>query len=168
MEILELWKEISGYEQSYAISNYGKVKSLKRNLILKNIYDKKGYLYVGLCKNGKETKFKIHRLVGIHFLNNFDNLPQIDHIDRVKDNNLVSNLRWVNNSINAHNSSPRKNGTSKFKGVSFDSSAKIKKWRAIVSADKHNYHLGRFLTELEAHNAVTNFKLKKQLILWHN
>lgn len=168
MEILELWKEISGYEQSYAISNYGKVKSLKRNLILKNIYDKKGYLYVGLCKNGKETKFKIHRLVGIHFLNNFDNLPQIDHIDRVKDNNLVSNLRWVNNSINAHNSSPRKNGTSKFKGVSFDSSAKIKKWRAIVSADKLNYHLGRFLTELEAYNAVTNFKLKKQLILWHN
>jgi hypothetical protein len=164
MGILEIWKEISGYEGSYAISNYGKVKSIKKNLILKNIYDKKGYLYIGLSKNGKETKFKIHRLVGIHFLDNPQNLPQIDHIDRIKDNNLVSNLRWVNNSINAHNSGPRKNGSSKFRGVSYDSSAGIKKWRAIVSIDKHNYHLGRFLTELEAHNAVTNFKLKKQLI----
>jgi hypothetical protein len=165
MYTLELWKEISGYEGYYAISNYGQVKSLKKNLVLKNIYDKKGYLYIGLCKNGKETKFKIHRLVAIHFLKNPNNFPQIDHIDRVKDNNLVTNLRWVNNSINAHNTRNRVGGTSLFRGVSFDKSAGIKKWKAIVTIENHNYHLGRFLTELEAHNAVVNFKKqKKQLI----
>lgn len=164
MEAFEIWKEISGYEGYYAISNYGKVKSLKKNLLLKSIYDSKGYLYVGLSKNGKETKFKIHRLVGLHFLKNPKNLPQIDHIDRVKDNNVVSNLRWADNSINAHNTKNRENGTSKFRGVSFDSNAGLKKWKAVISIKKTNYHLGRFLTELEAHNALVNFKLKNQLI----
>lgn len=164
MGTFETWKEISGYEGYYAISNYGKVRSLKKNLILKNIYDSKGYLYIGLSKNGKETKFKIHRLVGLHFLENPKNLPQIDHIDRIKDNNVVSNLRWANNSINAHNTKSRENGTSKFRGVSFDSNAGLKKWKAVISIEKTNYHLGRFLTELEAHNALVNFKLKNQLI----
>jgi len=43
-------------------------------------------------------------------------------------------------------------------------SAGIKKWKAIISIDNQNYHLGRFLTELEAHNAIINFKKQKQLI----
>jgi hypothetical protein len=164
MGIMELWKEISEYEEYYAISNYGKVKSLKKNKILKNIYDKKGYLYIGLSKNGKETKFKIHRLVASHFIENSKNLPQVDHIDRIKDNNIVTNLRWANNSMNAHNTSNRTKGTSLFRGVSFDKSAGVKKWKAIVSIDNHNYHLGRFLTESEANNAVINFKQEKQII----
>jgi len=161
---LEIWKEIPGYEKTYAISNHGKVKSLRKNKILKNLYDRKGYLYIGLSKNGKETKFKIHRLVAINFIDNPKNLPQVDHIDRVKDNNLLTNLRWADNSMNAHNTANRTKGTSLFRGVSFDKSAGIKKWKAIVSINKHDYHLGRFLTELEAHNAVINFKKQKQLI----
>jgi hypothetical protein len=160
----ELWKEISGYEGYYAISNYGKVKSLKKNRVLKNIYDKKGYLYIGLYKNGKETKFKIHRLVANHFIENPNNLPQIDHIDRIKDNNVVTNLRWATNSINAHNTRNRVDGSSLYRGVSFDKSAGNKKWKAIISIESHTYHLGRFLTELEAHNALSNFKKQKQLI----
>lgn len=66
--------------------------------------------------------------------------------------------------MNAHNTANRTAGTSFFKGVSFDKSAGIKKWKASVSINNHNYHLGRFLTELEAHNAVINFKKQKQLI----
>jgi hypothetical protein len=163
MDILELWKDISSYEGLYVISNHGRVKSVKKNKVLKSLYDTKGYLYIGLSKNGKETKFKIHRLVCIHFLENPKNLPQVDHIDRIKDNNLVTNLRWANNSINAHNTRSRVGGTSLFRGVSFDKSAGIKKWKAIISIDNQNYHLGRFLTELAAHNAIINFKKQKQL-----
>lgn len=164
MQLLEIWKDIQGYEGLYSINNYGVVKSINRNIFLKNTPDKKGYLYVSLYKNNKESKFKVHRLVSEHFIDNPLNFPQVDHIDRNKANNIVTNLRWANNSMNAHNTAPRKTGTSKYKGVSLDKSAVHKKWKAIVSIDKKNYHLGRFLTELEAHIAVNNFKSKNQLL----
>lgn len=45
----------------------------------------------------------IHRLVAEHFLENSDNLPQVDHIDRNKSNNNVSNLKWVSAKQNIKN-----------------------------------------------------------------
>lgn len=55
---LEIWKDIPGYEKTYAISNHGKVKSLRKNKILKNLYDKKGYLYIGLSKMEKRLNLR--------------------------------------------------------------------------------------------------------------
>jgi len=53
----------------------------------------RGYLQVTVnAENHKET---VHRLVAEVFIPNPENLPTIDHIDRNKHNNVVSNLRWA-------------------------------------------------------------------------
>ena len=96
----EVWKNIEGYEKLYQISNFGRVKSLNYNRtgkekILKPSKDKDGYLHVGLCKNGKAKFFRVHRLVCSAFLENPENLPQVNHKDENKENNHVDNLEWV-------------------------------------------------------------------------
>lgn len=102
---MEIWKKIEGFE-NYEISNLGIVKSLSREskfgnsyiiskeIILKHWIDKKGYSYVTLRANNLSKSFLIHRLVGIHFIENTLNKPQINHIDGNKNNNNVENLEW--------------------------------------------------------------------------
>jgi hypothetical protein len=46
---------------------------------------------------------KLHRLVAEAFLENPQKLPAVDHIDRNKQNNFVSNLQWCNQSLNMQN-----------------------------------------------------------------
>lgn len=101
----ETWKDVKGYEGLYKISNTGLVLSLhyykgNRQQILKGGSDKDGYLQVVLCKNGKHKVFKIHRLVASHFIDNPDNLPQINHKDENKQNNYADNLEWCTNKYN--------------------------------------------------------------------
>lgn len=105
--IVEIWKSVIGYEGLYEVSNMGRVKSLERNIvkgrgglckieerILKSGKDKDGYPQVVLCKEGKRKTCKIHRLVATAFIDNPNNLPQINHIDEIKTNNCVDNLEW--------------------------------------------------------------------------
>lgn len=92
----EIWKDILGYEGLYQVSNFGRVKSLKfgKERILKLTKDKDGYLIVNLYKNNKSKTFKVHRLVAEAFIPNPDNLPQVNHKDEDKSNNILSNLEW--------------------------------------------------------------------------
>ena len=102
----EYWKPVVGYEGLYEVSNWGRVKSLPRNStvkyarILKPCTDRYGYLYVNLCKNNKQKKFTVHRLVAEAFLPNPDNLPCVNHKDECKSNNVVNNLEWCSYSYN--------------------------------------------------------------------
>lgn len=90
----EIWKKIKGFE-NYEISTLGRVKSLKNNIILKQKFNKSnGYMQVTLYNNGEGKTFSVHRLVGNAFIKNPKNLPQINHIDQTKVNNIVSNLEW--------------------------------------------------------------------------
>lgn len=96
---MEIWKDIEGYE-GYQISNMGNVKSLgndkaKKEKILKPAKHRCGYLKVNLCKQGKTKTHLIHRLVALHFIQNPNNLPFINHRDEDKTNNAVQNLEWV-------------------------------------------------------------------------
>ncbi|MDM0987481.1 NUMOD4 domain-containing protein [Clostridium perfringens] len=106
---MEVWKEIKGYEGMYQISNLGRVKALERidsrglrrkEKILKYNNTKNGYLEAVLCKNGKTKHITVHRLVAIHFIENINNLPIVNHIDGNKQNNKVDNLEWCTYSYN--------------------------------------------------------------------
>ena len=105
----EVWKDIKDYEGLYQVSNLGNVRSLdkilkayiknQKNIIrkgkkLKPRYDKKGYQMVVLYKNGIGKNFKVHRLVAEAFIPNPNNLPQINHKDETKRNNIFTNLEW--------------------------------------------------------------------------
>ena len=61
---------------------------------LKPRFDKYGYLYVNLCKDGARKTKKIHRLVAEHFIENKMSKPQVNHINEVKHDNRVENLEW--------------------------------------------------------------------------
>lgn len=97
-------KEIKNYEGLYSIEEDGRVWSHRSKKYLRESENVANhYMKVCLCKNGKtETKY-IHRLVAETYLENPDNLPQVDHKDRDKANNHVSNLRWVSRKTNLRN-----------------------------------------------------------------
>lgn len=113
----EIWKDVRGYEGLYQVSNLGRVKSLERqvklrqytkNLPEKNMkltLNKRGYLYVHLCKNGKYQGYRVHRLVAMAFIPNPHNKPQVNHIDRNVLNNSVDNLEWCTNAENMKHAS---------------------------------------------------------------
>lgn len=110
----EIWKDIAGFEGFYQISNYGRVKSLRRyksNWSKKQIVNEKikrysdnghGYIIVPLSKNNKQKMFYVHRLVAIAFLQNPLNLPEINHKDENKSNNKIDNLEWCTGLYNAN------------------------------------------------------------------
>lgn len=97
-------KDIKGYEGIYGITSCGRVWSYKRKKFLKPKDNGKGYLFVGLFKDGKEKNFHIHRLVAEAYIPNPDNLPQVDHIDGNKTHNYVNNLQWITNRDNCRKS----------------------------------------------------------------
>lgn len=107
----EIWKDISGYEGLYQVSNLGRVKrlagiSIKGKDIKERILtvsNHKGYLMITLYKDKKQKTYRIHRLVAEAFIPNPDNKPEVDHINTIRDDNRVENLRWVTKSENMSN-----------------------------------------------------------------
>lgn len=90
----EIWKDIEGYEGVYQVSNFGRVKRVETNRILKGRKDSKGYLMANLSKNSIVSNKTIHRLVAQAFIPNPENKQDINHIDEDKTNNNVNNLEW--------------------------------------------------------------------------
>lgn len=102
----EIWKPVIGYEGFYEISNLGRVRGLYNRVhgrILSPAKNKNGYRYVCLYKDKCSKCIKVYRLVAMAFLPNPLDLPEIDHIDGSRDNDIVSNLRWTTHRDNINN-----------------------------------------------------------------
>lgn len=84
----EIWLIIKQIE-NYEVSNMGKVRNKKTKRILKSWKNSRGYLIISLRSGEKTYCYTIHRLVAEHFIDNANNLPQVNHIDGNKQNNYV-------------------------------------------------------------------------------
>ena len=111
---VEEWRPVKGFEGAYEVSSLGRVRSLdrdvecKRNGSLYTIHvlghvlnqfkgGKRVYNFVMLTKGHRQfVNVSVHRLVAEAFIPNPDNLPQVNHKDENKLNNLPSNLEWCN------------------------------------------------------------------------
>jgi hypothetical protein len=94
---MEKWKDIVGFEGLYEISNHGRIKSSGEFI---DGWVDGGYRRVSLCKCGKETVYKVHRLVGLHFIPNPESKPFINHKNCIGTDNRVENLEWCTASEN--------------------------------------------------------------------
>ena len=119
----EVWKDIYYYDRRknewvdyrglYQVSNFGRVRGMDRQVRNKHgvwvmkghinanrLNKKTGYLQVSLYKNNKHKNHTVHRLVAYMFIPNPNNLPEVNHKDEDKTNNMVSNLEWCDHIYN--------------------------------------------------------------------
>ncbi len=142
---MEEWKQILEYE-NYEVSSYGNVRNKKTGRILKPACNG-GYLHVGLSLNSKNKSHTVHKLVAICFIDNPENKPQVNHIDKDGTNNKLSNLEWVTAVENtAHKLltlQVKTNQNLKIWRVDKDSDEKIELYNSIYDASvwcvKHGY-----------------------------
>ena len=95
----EVWKDIKGYEGKYQVSNYGRIRNINSNKILKPNKHKTGYLNIDLHGKNKYMPY-IHVLVANAFIEKPNDTVEVNHIDGNKENNCVDNLEWVTKSQN--------------------------------------------------------------------
>jgi hypothetical protein len=116
--MIEIWKDIKGYEGLYQISNLGNIKSFKRykeGKLLKPKFDKDGYREVGIRDSiGIRTFKRVHILVAKSFISNPNNYKFINHKDNNPSNNIVENIEWC--SIEYNNKYRFTNGNASHKG----------------------------------------------------
>lgn len=156
----EEWKDINGYEGFYQISNLGRVKSLERKIftsngkrmtrkerILKPFKNTKGYLQVRFWLGNHDESFKVHRLVALMFLDDYEADKQINHINGIKIDNNVENLEVVNQMENMGHRATTLN--KKPRGVRKHHN----RWKAQTTVKGDVYSFGYFSTKEEAYKA---------------
>ena len=100
--------EVVGYN-NYLIYDDGRVWSKYNNKFLKPFKNTDGYYMVDLFNDGKGKKFKVHRLVALHYIPLVEGKDQVDHINNIKTDNRLENLHWVNHSENMINTPVQNN-----------------------------------------------------------
>ena len=106
---MEIFKVIKEYPM-YSVSTEGRIMKNANRKIMKPSIMRNGYMQINLfTRDGRRKKELVHRLVALTFIPNDKGLPAVNHIDRIRDNNCVSNLEWVTHKENvAKSSSPRR------------------------------------------------------------
>jgi len=100
--------------------------------------------------------YRAHRLAWLYYYGEWPKGP-LDHKDRDRANNAISNLReYVPGEIQQN--STRSLGSSKYRGVYWNKRAN--KWQAQISVNKKIIYLGLFDDELTAANAYREAKAK--------
>jgi hypothetical protein len=109
-----------------------------------------GYLQINIHKKS----YKAHRLAWLYMHGEFP-LCEIDHINNIKTDNRLLNLRLATKSQNRQNRGIQSNNTSGYKGVSFDK--ETGKWIASANHNGKQIKLGRFITPDEASAVYERF-----------
>jgi hypothetical protein len=129
--------EVKGFD-NYLIYPNGNVYSKNINGFLKGKINNCGYSEVTLSKDGEPKTLKIHRLVALHYIPNPDNKPQVDHEDRDRSNNDISNLSWVTQSENCQNTVVYKsNKSTGIKNISYEKPRNRYKYKKEINKVKH-------------------------------
>lgn len=160
-----IWKPVKDFEGLYEVSSCGLVKSLSRKSVNKGSYsghvnikerilkqttNRLGYKVLTLFKDGTRNFKIVHRMVAEAFVDNPKKYLEVNHKDLNKSNNDYKNLEWCNRQYNVNHFYKSKSKTSKYKGVSFQKDRK--QWLAFVDINKKRTNIGRFDTEIQAHN----------------
>ena len=90
---LEQWMPVREFP-NYMVSSSGRVMNIKTFKVLKPATNSYGFLCITLSSNGYKTGKKIHRLVADAFILNSTDLPYVNHKDKNKLNNQLSNLYY--------------------------------------------------------------------------
>ena len=144
---------------NYLIYDDGRVYSKKRKgtdggfITWKTKKD--GYKVVQLYKDGKAYNKRISRLVAEHYIPNDKNYDFVDHIDRNKSNNNVSNLRWCNRSINNHNTEVSKNNKLNIKNICFYKAKNTYIFSIMINKKLHQKRFKTLQEALEYKNLFT-------------
>lgn len=115
---MEQWKPVTDFEDSYEVSNYGRVRSLTRRFCIGRVRTLRenpaGYPYVVLsdARKGLRTTRCVHRLVLDAFVGQRPKGMEARHLDGTRNNNRLENLCWGTKSENmmdkvAHGTSSR-------------------------------------------------------------
>lgn len=135
----ETWASMSPLNLSnYYISTHAHIYNVNTGRLIFGSVKGDGYVEVGLSDdNNKKIIYRIHRLVAQTFLPNPENKMTVDHIDRNKSNNHLSNLRWATQS--EQNNNQRKNKKSKEREIyQFDlNNNLVKKWKNALEVANH-------------------------------
>ena len=147
----EVWRDITGYEGLYKVSNRGNVYSVERitsqgkkigGRTLRLIYSRDGYPQVSLYKNGVMKTKLVHRLVLEAFIPNPENHPEVNHIDEVKDNNKLSNLEWCTSKHNANHGTRNERLSKKVRAVNVKT-GEVLTFDSTVEVQRQGYSGGR-------------------------
>lgn len=135
-------KEIAGWLRYEA--NSGKFYWIKTNSNRVHIGSEAGSIAGSGHRQIKINRkvYLAHRLAWIVCYGPIPYGMLIDHINGVRDDNRISNLRLATLSNNQHNQRIRNDNTSGFKGVSRET--RSRKWRVQVKTNGLNKHLGYF------------------------
>ena len=151
--MIEIYKDVVGYEGIYKVSNLGNVKSIKfdKEKILNPVFYKNGYYSVNLSIQGIVKKKLIHQLVAESFLNHkiCGHKLVINHINFNRIDNSLNNLEITTSRENLNRSHIK--SSSKYVGVCWD--RQRNKWRSRIIINGKSKHLGHFKDELEASEA---------------
>jgi hypothetical protein len=128
-----------------------------KNKIRKIIGAKAGYIndrgYVQIMLNGKN--YKAHRIAWL-YVHGTEPEGDIDHINRVRNDNRIVNLRLANRSQNCANRIKTNRNTSGYMGVTYVKNRN--KWQAQVMVNRKQIFLGYFDTPEQAHQVYKKYK----------
>jgi hypothetical protein len=135
---MEEWK-IVPFANNYECSKLGVLRNKSTTQPIKG-KDQDGYVKVGFIDNDGKTIIKfLHRVIAITWLENPENKPTVDHINSIRNDNRVSNLRWATYKEQYSNISPEnkiKNPGIKIWQCNKDTGDKIKLYNNMAEATK--------------------------------